>query len=228
MTSIIIDDDPLSIQVLELLIKKYKNLELLKSFTDPLQALDFLQNHSVDVVFIDIEMPGINGMELIRSLTEPPAFICTTAHTNHAHKAFDYNVVDYLVKPVTFERLLQAIDKVKKSRNVNQTTSVHEDSIFVKANNQAIRLLLSDILFFEADDDYVKIEALSGKYYLSTTMKELEENLSGKGFARIHRSYMIPLNKVERIINNTVIIKTHKLPISNTYKSSLLSKINLI
>lgn len=224
---VVVDDDELSIELIKNYIENLDFLYLEASFTNPAEGIKYLQENKIDILFCDIQMPVISGIELVRSLDDPPNVIMTTSSINHAIDAYDCNVVDYLVKPVAFDRFLKACKKVKKHEE-KVTNKSQNDSLFVKINSQMIRFNINDILFVEANGDYVSIHTTQNKYVASTTLREIEETLDPVYFTRIHRSYIVALNKIDKISNNQVFIKNEKLPISSSFKEHLLSLIKLL
>jgi DNA-binding LytR/AlgR family response regulator len=225
MTCVIVDDDKISIEFLKKCIQISNELELLAEFTNPVEARKFLTENSVDVAFLDYQMPVITGMELLKSLPNPPRIIFTTSSKEHASDAFEHNVIDYLVKPFPYDRFAKAIDKIKTEIREIKPAS---DCFFVKVNSQMIKVPKSEILYAEAYGDYVKIHTISGKYVVSIALKELEKDLEADKFARIHRSFIVAINHIEKIIGNEIILGSEKLPVSNSYRAELYSKIKII
>ncbi|HEX8547678.1 MAG TPA: LytTR family DNA-binding domain-containing protein [Cytophagaceae bacterium] len=224
---VVVDDDELSISLLGGYITNTPSLNLVASFTNPLDAINYLQENEIDLLFTDIHMPMVTGLELVKSLDNPPKVIMTTSSLEHAIEAFETNVADYLLKPVPYDRFLKACKKLTFNHK-NGADKAYDDSYFVKVNGQMVRLNIIEILYIEAYGDYVKVHTLHTKHVVSTTMKEIEEALNPKLFSRIHRSYIVALDKIEKIINNEVIIKSDKLPISNSFKDHLLSLIKTL
>ncbi len=223
MKAIIVDDDPVSIKVLELHLRKRRDVALLNTFTDPIIALEYLSTQSVDIIFLDVNMPEISGMEFLKSIPTLPFVVLTTSSTEHAVQAYDYNVIDYIVKPLTFERLNRAILKCASKNSPSQP-----DILFLKTNNQVVKINKYDISYIEADGDYVMLYTGNNKYIINSTMKELEDMLQKDEFSRIHRSYIVSKNKIEKIIDNKVIINNQKLPIGNAYKNEFFSLLKII
>lgn len=224
---VVVDDDELSINLLTGYISHTPGLSLVVTFTNPLEAINYLQVNKVDLLFTDLHMPMVSGLELVKSLTKPPRVIMTTSSQDHAIQAFETDIVDYLVKPVTYDRFLKACKKLP-SNFAEECCKIYDDSFFIKVNGQMLRVGIADILFIEAYGDYVKICTPGNKHVASCTMKELEEMLNPKMFSRIHRSYIVALDKIEKIVNNEVYIKGEKLPISNSFKDQLLSSIKTL
>ena len=228
MKTVIIDDDELSIEVLKNYIEKLNSIELDRYFTDPVSAIEYLQKSSIDLIFLDVEMPFISGLDLIKSLNNPPCIILTTGSSEYALEAYNSNVVDYLTKPIAFDRFMKAVEKAQKTiPALSNSNTNFIDAFFVKVNTQLVRIEKKDILFVEADGDYVKIQTLLAKFLVNHTMKEIEEML-GNNFLRIHRSFIVSLDKIEKINGNQVVIEKTTIPVSLTYKETLMKQLKLL
>jgi two-component system LytT family response regulator len=205
---IVIDDEPLGRVVIETFVKEISYLELSASFEDPVEALEYLHNNAVDIVFSDIQMPKISGMELLRSLVYPPVVIFITAHRDFALDGFEAGVTDYLVKPVRFDRFLKAVnrakDKVTSSQIATLQQQIHTDRIFIKSEGKLVRILFNEILYIEAQGDYLKIIIPSGSFTTQVTLKAMEEILNLPNFFRVQRSFILNLEAVRSINGNTV------------------------
>ena len=232
MNCIAIDDEPLALDVIEDYIKKVDFLNLVKKCNKALGAIDLLQTETVDLMFLDIQMPGITGVQFAKSIKNLPPIIFTTAYSNYAVEGFELDAVDYLVKPFTFERFLKAAgkaysifkmkDKVKSDKIKHGT----KDFIFVKSEYKNIRLNFDDILYIEGLSDYIKIHLTDGKYILSLqSLKAFCEKLPENRFSRIHRSYIIPLNKINSIQKHCIYIDKKQITIGAGYKESFFKKI---
>lgn len=207
LSCIIIDDEPLGKEVVESLVKEIPFLSLSASFDNPVNALAYLQENTVDILFSDIQMPKINGMELLNSLVNPPLVIFITAHRDFALDGFDAGVVDYLIKPVRFDRFLKAVNRAKERISMNTSPVIPQsntDKIFVKSEGKLIKILLSEILYVEAQGDYLKIVIPSGDYSTQLTLKSMDEILSQPNFFRVQRSFILNLEAVRSINGNTV------------------------
>ncbi|MCD0476198.1 LytTR family DNA-binding domain-containing protein [Flavobacterium sp. EDS] len=205
---IVIDDEPLGRVVIETFVKEIPYLELTASFEDPVEALAYLHNNAVDIVFSDIQMPKISGMELLRSLVYPPVVIFITAHRDFALDGFEAGVTDYLVKPVRFDRFLKAVnrakDKVTSSQIAILQQQIHTDRIFIKSEGKLVKILFNEILYIEAQGDYLKIIISSGSFTTQVTLKAMEEILNLPNFFRVQRSFILNLEAVRSINGNTV------------------------
>lgn len=238
MNCLIVDDDELSRKTMEHFVEETSFLKLVKSCSSAIEAVNFLSSdHSIQLIFLDIEMPIMNGMDLMKSFTNHPEIILMTSHKNYAIEAFEYNVTDYLLKPVTYARFLKAVKKaserakdnnqnVASSSNGNHNNNSNED-IYVKVDSSLIKLTTKDILWLEAMGDYVSINTAEKKYMVYSTMKHMEEKLP-ESFMRIHRSYIVNLNKISNIDDHVVTINKSVLAVSRNYKDALLHRLNLV
>jgi DNA-binding LytR/AlgR family response regulator len=218
---IIVDDEPLALDVMENYIQRVPNLKLLKRCSDALEAYDTLQNEKVDLMFLDIQMPQLTGVDFLRSLHNPPMVVFTTAFSNFALEGYALSVIDYLLKPIAFDRFVQAVNKATEYmqlKNHDQPKEEEIDFMFVKSDQKLVKINYSEILFIEALADYVKIHTAEKRIVTLQTMKNLEEKLSKNKFVRVHRSYIIPLERVQAINGNTIEIQSHSIPIGKNYK----------
>lgn len=227
LSCIIIDDDRISIQVLEELVNKTDLLEFVASFTSAPAALQLLQKQEIDLIFLDVEMPEMTGLEFLQSLTKKPEIIITSSKQKYALEAFNSDVTDYLLKPISeYSRFVKAVMKVvdNKAENIESNT----DSIFVKVDSLLINLEFTNILWVEAYGDYVKINTPEKTYTVYSKLKVMEERLPDSTFFRVHRSYIVNLTKIENIDHTNLQIGSKIIPISNSYKDALINKINLL
>lgn len=210
---IVIDDEPLGREIIEDFVKQVPNLELVNSFGNPVQALDFLQKNMVDIVFSDIEMPNLNGISLSNIFTNSPAFIFVTAHQDYALDGFETGAVDYLIKPVRFERFLKSVNRVRDQLNNAKTLyeTNRPDTIFIKTGGKLVKIVLNDILYVEAQDDYLNIVTASGTYSTLSTLKSMESILSVPEFFRVQRSFIIRISEIKALESNTVEMKDGKV-----------------
>lgn len=225
----IIDDEPLAIEVLQSHIEKYEVLEIAGTFQNAVKAFQALQEKPVDLIFLDIQMPKLSGIEFLRSLKNPPQVILTTAYREYAVEGFELDVVDYLLKPISFERFLKAIGKVtrKEQNPVLRTTSsgTEEPSLLVQEKNKMVRIPLRNILYIESQKDYVKIVTETETYQPLYKMADLEEELRPAGFIRTHRSFLVPLDKIKSWSATEVEVPGSNLPIGRTYKEQVIIKL---
>jgi DNA-binding LytR/AlgR family response regulator len=228
---IIVDDEPLARDVIRRYIQKVPTLVLLGEFGNAIEATIFLQENTVDVIFLDIRMPQLNGTDFVRSLRNVPKIIFTTAHKEYAHEGFELDVTDYLLKPIRFDRFLRAVNKAFPQRPADNLVIhpvIAEESrlalsfIYLRVERKMIKVFLDDILYIESDKDYVKV--FTDKSYILTrqTIASVEAMLSESLFTRIHRSYIISLNKIKSFTADTVEIGDKELPVGKLYRNSFL------
>ncbi|WP_281299139.1 LytR/AlgR family response regulator transcription factor [Flavobacterium limnophilum] len=238
MKCIIIDDEPLAVDLLKDFVSKVESLELVNTFNNAIDAISAINKTEVDLIFLDIEMPHFTGIDFIKAIDKKPLIIFTTAYSNYAVEGFDFGAVDYLVKPIPFNRFLKAVVRAQHLflppevvHNSNATIIAADESnnfMFVRAEYENVKINYADILFVEGLKDYVKIYTNDGKYVLTLmSLIKLENSLSHKGFSRIHRSYIVNLAHIKSIQKNKVLIVDRRLPISESYKTAFFSKINL-
>jgi two-component system LytT family response regulator len=226
ISCLIVDDEPNAVQLLEDHIRKVPRLVLKQKCYDAFEALRFLQADQADLLFLDIQMPGLSGMELASFLQKEQRIIFTTAYANYALEGYEYNAVDYLLKPITFKRFAQAVNKaVLTFPNVQASMPVEEnDYIFIKSGKEIIKLAYKSILYIEALKEYVNIVLPEGKILAYKRMKDLEEQLPAN-FLRIHNSYIVNIDHLEKIVDNHVLIGKERLPVSASCKAPLLALI---
>ncbi|HWJ27236.1 MAG TPA: LytTR family DNA-binding domain-containing protein, partial [Flavisolibacter sp.] len=190
-------------------------------------ALPYLEEHAVDLLFLDVEMPGATGFDLLDCLTSQPKVILTTSKTEYAFDAFQYNVDDYLKKPFTYKRFLESVQKVFRLEPVDKAVDA-ADHIFIKVDTKLIKLLNDDILYIESMGDYVRFVTASKKLISLNTMKNLEEKLNKACFVKVHRSYMVNLSKIDDLQGNTMYIKGNEVPIGKGHRDEVLKRLNII
>ena len=216
---IIVDDEPIARQILEQYILETPGLTLLATCRNAMEAFSKLEQHEVDLVFLDIEMPLVNGLDFIKTLKHPPKIILTTAYPQHAVEAFALNAVDYLLKPFSLFRFQTAIGKVKLNGNEEK----EEPALLIKEKGALIKLLQKEIVYLQASRDYVKIITTLKTHLVSMTMKSLEETLPASQFIRIHKSFIVNLRHIQMIKTNEVIMGNKEvLPLSPNCKEDLL------
>lgn len=230
ISCIAVDDDPVAIKIVTALIEQSDILELKGTFLDPVEATNAIFEINPEIIFLDVEMPSMTGIELIKSLKNPPEIILITSKKDYAIEAFDLSVTDYVVKPIDTSRFIQAVNKAKvniEKRNGDSNAEGH-DHIFVKVDSLLMNIGYNDIYYLEAYGDYVKIHTENKMHLVLTRLKTIEEKLPEKEFARIHRSYIVRIEKIENIDNTNLQVKEKILPISISQKKTLLDKINLL
>jgi DNA-binding LytR/AlgR family response regulator len=226
MNCIVVDDEPLAREGMKLNIKELPNLDLVGSFDSALKANEFLQDNDVDLMFLDVEMPGLSGLDFIKSLKNPPNVILTTAYPQYAVEAFELDVVDYLLKPIKMERFLKAVNKVEamlRMHNEPSALDFNEDFIFVKSERKYIKLNYNDIYFIEGLKDYVILHANKGKYMTAMNVKTIHSKLPSAVFFRTSKSYIINVNHINEIDGEDVIIQDSKIPIGRSYRDKFLT-----
>ena len=233
---LIIDDEPLAQRVLERYIQEIPALELVQKCNDALQAIEILKEKRIDLIFLDINMPKLTGLEFLRILKHPPLVIITTAYAEFAIQGYELDVVDYLMKPFGIERFLKAIQKVQDLLKPKEHTLPAKASgepqkdqyIFVKSSKKTYRINLNDILYIEALGDYVKIYTNERMIISYHSMKNLESLLSPKQFPRIHKSFIVSLSKIELIEGNQVKLRDRYIPIGTNFKAEFEKLIRTI
>jgi len=228
MNCLIVDDDIISRRILEGYIKRTEFLNLILSCSSAIEAVNLIRNKNIHLIFLDVEMPEMSGLEFIKTLDVRPQIILVTAHEKYAVEAFDYDVNDFIVKPVSFSRFLKAVAKVRKEYDSQQNNGGSSSYTFVKTESRIIKINMRDILRIEALADYVMIVSSKDKYIIHSTMKGIENKLPPKDFMRIHRSHIIRFDKIESIDENTLVINNKLIPIGGSYRKKLMEQINLI
>jgi DNA-binding LytR/AlgR family response regulator len=232
MNCIIIDDDPLSRKVVEEFVGRTDNLSLIHSYENAVDAINAFKNEpDIDLIFLDIEMPEMSGLDFMESLKNPPQIIIISSKDKYALNAFDYDVTDYLLKPIAYSRFYKAVDKAQ-DRFTKNKIDTKGDEIFIKKNSSLVRLKYESILWVEALENYVIFNTYGDKYTIHFTMKAIEQKLPAHKFTRVHRSYIVNTSSINVIEDNSVIIKTKDgvktIPIGKSYKDKLMGDINLI
>jgi two-component system LytT family response regulator len=219
--SIIIEDEPLAVKVLADYILQVPFLELQGSFKDAIRATDFLRSNDTDLIFLDIHLPKLKGMAFLKTLTNPPAVIITTAYHQYAVEGFNLNVTDYLLKPFEFERFLIAVNKVKTAHREKQKPTESQktkDSIFLNVQKKKVRILFSEIVYVESQREYIKIVTTKKEYSSKMSTHEIEDLLPTHLFKRIHRSFIVSISKIESYTAEYVEVNGVSIPIGRGYK----------
>ena len=201
-------------------------------FLNVSEALSFLDEHTVDLIFLDVEMPGATGFDLLDNLTFTPKIILTTSKTEYAFNAFQYNVDDYLKKPFTYKRFIESLQKVQKESAAN-TPSINSpikeaDHLFIKVDNKLVKLMIKDILYLESMGDYVRFVTALKKYVTLNTMKNLEEKLNKETFLKVHRSYIVNIPRIDDVQGNTIYIAGNEVPIGKGHREEVLKRLNIV
>jgi two-component system LytT family response regulator len=224
ITCIIVEDEPLAAKVLKDYIEQLPFLDLKGIFKDAILALDYLQRNTVDLMFLDIHLPRLKGMAFLKSLIDPPLVIITTAYHQYAVEGFNQNVIDYLLKPIDFERFLIGINKVRKSMGESSQSLNAEpvkDYFFISVQKRNVKISLSDIMYIESQREYIKIVTSNTEYLTKMSTHEIEAFLPSDQFRRIHRSFIIAVKKIQSFTSEEVEVNGILLPVGRTYKSSL-------
>ncbi len=227
MNCLIVDDEDISRKILERFVEQTDSLRLVGSCSNAIEVVKILKEEEIDLLFLDIEMPEMTGMELIETVKESPQIIFVTAKEDYAVEAFEHNVTDYLLKPITYARFLKSVDKAIEIYN-KLGESGSPGYIFVKVDSRLMKLNLSDINFVEAQGDYIQLHTQRGKHLIYSTMKHIETKLPKKEFARVHHSYIVRIDRIADITENNLMIDKQIIPIGEKYKSDLLKKLNIL
>lgn len=232
MKAIIVDDEPLALDILETYLERIPTVQLVARCNNALEALDVLQKAEADLIFLDIEMPQLTGIDFMKSLANPPQVIFTTAYSNYALDGYELNITDYLLKPISFDRFMKAINKAMKQNKRAQAAEKHAnesekaDFIFVKADKKLIKIKYEEIFYIEGLKDYVILHTPNGRIVTLQTMKSLEVKLPDELFKRVHRSYIAQLGQIDAVMGNMLEVNGKHIPIGKSYREELLEIIN--
>jgi DNA-binding LytR/AlgR family response regulator len=223
----------LSVRIIQECVRKTTDLNLVHTFSNAIDAINILQtDESIELIFLDIELPEMSGIEFLDSIKEPPQVIIISSKGLYAADAFDYDVADYLVKPVTYARFYKAIQRARKRLEKDKLDKVGRSEIFIKKDATLVRLKYSEILWIEALENYVIFNTFNEKFTIHFTMKAIEQKLPQDKFTRVHRSFIVNTGSIDAIEDNSVLIKVHdgtkSIPIGKSYKDKLMGDINLI
>lgn len=219
---IIIEDEPIALEGIEDFVKKLNSLQLKKSFDNAIDAIEYLNSNTIDLIFLDIEMDELSGIDLLENIAYSGQIIITTAYEAYALKGYELNVTDYLLKPYSFERFIKAVDKATKKNRGSEANNF----IFVKTENKLVQIHLDTILFIEGMGDYRRIHCTGQKIMTLESFNELEKRLDSNKICRTHKSYMVSISKIEVIERNRIKIRESNIPISKTYQKSFFELIN--
>ena len=234
---LVVDDDPLSVQVVLNCIANTPFLTSAGSFTNPVEAAESLRTDPVDLLFLDVEMPLLSGIELLRTLYQPPLVVLITSSVNYAVEAFEQAVVDYLVKPVTYPRFLQAAQKAADTVERRAAAAAPDpdaiaapapdaDYTFVKVDNKLVRVNFDDVRYVEALGDYVHVVTGQSKLIVYSTMKAVEEKFPANRFVRVHRSFIVNFNRIQALEDNAVVVESKHIPVGQTYLRDVMQRLN--
>jgi len=228
---IIVDDEPLAVEVIETHLAKIEQLELIGTCKNAFEAYNVLREKKVDLMFLDIHMPEMKGTDLIKNLKNPPKVIFTTAYREYALESYELNVLDYLLKPISFDRFMQAVNKYFDSASASSDISFHaknseESFIYVREKNQVHKILANNIHYIESISDYVKIHSTNQKVTIRYTISSIEKMLSSNEFLRIHRSYIINSKYITKFTAHSIFIEDKEFPIGPSYKKEVFKSLN--
>jgi DNA-binding LytR/AlgR family response regulator len=227
MNCIIVDDDDASRAVITQMVKQVEYLNVIKTCSTPVEAINTLRKENIDLLFLDIEMPEMNGMEMLKALDNKPQVILITSHTEYALDAFDLNVADYLIKPITLPRFLKALAKVKASATEDQV-NMSRDWFFIKKNSVLHKVPVKDILWIEALGDYITVHTKDERFIIHATLKSLETKLHTSKFVRVHRSYIVQIENIKKVEDTTIFINDTSIPVGALYKENFIKQINTL
>ena len=233
MNCIIVDDDKLSTKIIEGYVSKFTSLNMIGSFNDAVAARNILtERNDIDLIILDIEMPEMNGFDFIGSLDFPPNIIIVSSAEEYALKAFDFNVVDYLLKPITYGRFCKAIDKTIRYFTRKESTNSGDEEIFIKKGSSLVKLKLREIIYIEALENYVTLNTNDDKFTIHFTMKAIENQLPSGVFIRVHRSFIINKTMIQAIKENSLDLNIggslKSIPVGKSFRESLLNDINVM
>lgn len=227
MNCVILDDEPLAVELLSQYVADTENLSLSFATTDAFAAIQFIQKNEVDIIFLDVQMPELSGIQVLKIIGNNYKVIFTTAYTDYALDGYEYNITDYLLKPITQERFLKAVDKALATGIAPpfKGKGTDNDFIFIKSDSKMIKVNLNEILFIEGLKDYISIQTTKEKLITLQNLKALEQHLSSQQFMRVHKSYIVALNKIDTIEKNRIFIGSEVIPIGETYRDVFLKRI---
>lgn len=228
MRCIIVDDDKISLALIQEYASDTDGLEIMGAFPSAIEANNFLSKNQVDLIFLDVEMPKMTGLDLLKSLDEKPLIVLISSKEKYAVEAFEHEVIDYLVKPVDYARFVKAYQKAKARLKPAPLDKVTGDSVFIKVDSELINLPFKEILWIEALGDYINIITAQRKLVVLSTMKNIEEKLPQSEFVRVHRSYFVRLGCIKKISEDIILVENKLIPISKSYKKELLQRLNML
>lgn len=219
MKCLVVDDEPLARNGLEDFINQTPFLKHVQSFSSAIETIDFLKHDAVDIMFLDIQMPDMTGIDLMKTLSNPPQVIFTTAHREFAVDGFELNVVDFLLKPFSYGRFLKAVNKVNTLENKKKESEKDKNHIFIKSDGMIVKVLIDDITYIETANDYVKIHTINNKYLTLVSLKHVEQELPKDKFIRVHRYYLVAINHIDKLEGNLIYVYGNRIKISRTLRN---------
>ena len=228
MTCIAIDDEPKALEVIERYCQKIGSVSLKATFREPIKAIEFLNREKIDLIFLDINMPDINGMQLLQTLSTQPLIIFTTAYSQYAVESYELNAVDYLLKPATFERFLMAINKAVAALTSKNTTGMNEGAaVLIKSGPQTYRVKVNEILYLEKNGNYITVHLKDENILIRENMADIFDLLPAADFIRVHKSYVVGIRHISMIEVHQLIINGEKIPIGSTYRDPLRDRLGI-
>ncbi|WP_106794179.1 LytTR family DNA-binding domain-containing protein [Aquimarina sp. Aq78] len=225
MKCLIVDDEPLARKGLEDFVSQTPFLEHVKSLASAIETIEFLKQNSIDILFLDIQMPDMTGIELLESFQDAPQVIFTTAHREFALDGFELNVIDFLLKPFSYSRFLKAVNKIVVDDDKREKSKAAKNYIFIKCNGMIIKVFIDDITFIETAKDYIQIHTVHDKYLTLVSLKHIEEELPKEKFIRVHRYYLVGLSHIKKLEGNLIYIGDHKIKISRILRNEVYKSI---
>lgn len=225
---IIVDDEPLAVSIMEGYINKIPNIEIIGTFNSAVSVYDFMKTNTVDLMFLDVEMPDLSGLDFLRTLKTKPYVVLTTANRNYAINGFDLNVDDYILKPVTFERLIKSINRVIESIDSHQSVKNEYnqlDFLYLKENKRMVKVFLNEILFIESIKDYVKVVTSSKTVITKQQISYFETIFDSNHFLRVHRSFIVSKDKIDAFSYSSIEVGSVEIPIGRKYKDFVISEL---
>jgi len=229
---IIVDDEPIAIRVIQNHLQNFENIEVVAECKNSIQAFEILKKKKVDLMFLDIQMPQITGIDFLKTLTHPPKVIITTAYRDYAIEGYELEIVDYLLKPISFERFLKAINKFYQITDneavvINSNVEFQQNQfIYIKENKKVHKIYLADIIYLESMKEYVKVHTLNGRFTTKNSISNFEAKLPPDNFIRVHKSFIISISKIKSFTSNTIELENIEVPISRTYKNAVMNALN--
>jgi len=225
---IIVEDEVLAQNVIQSHLQKVDRFELVGVCNNALEAKEVLNKQEVDLIFLDIQLPGMTGLNFLRSLANPPLVVLTTAYAEYALESYEFNVIDYLLKPISFERFSKTVDKIVEGRLFTQPKEkdiLSNDHIFIKSNSKFFKVNFSEVIYIESMKDYLKIHTAEYKLVTHQTMNDMEKILPAKQFIRVHKSYIVAIARIKSIYGNSVEMENETIPIGINYKEKVMNLI---
>ncbi len=228
MKCLVVDDDKISRELICECVNETQGLVLEGVCKSAIEASNYLSNKEVDLIFLDVEMPKMSGLELLKSLNNKPQVILVTAKEKYAVEAFEYEITDYLVKPVNYGRFIKAVDRARKQNKPSKIESINDGHIFIKTDSELVSVGTSEILWVEALGDYMAFITPTKKFIVLSTMKNIEDKLPSNEFIRVHRSYLVRIDKIKKISEDIILVENKMIPLSKLYKKDLLSRLTTL